>query len=107
MNLSAAKNSGGVEEMSFVKKKFLDHKQNRNYMKHEPQPFANLDGVLVVKAIVRSANLGDRGVAHLAQCNLEINRLVCLNTHGIVIHIKPGQRRIGAAHQNTQTFLNN
>ena len=68
-------------------------------MKHEPQSFANLDGVLVVKALARSVDLGDRGVAHSAQNKLEFDRLARRVTHGVVRHIKFGQRRIGTANQ--------
>ncbi len=76
-------------------------------MKHEPQPFANLDGVLVIKALARSVNLGDRGVAHSAQNKLELNRLARRGTHGVARHSKCGQRRIGTANQKTQTHLDN
>ncbi len=68
-------------------------------MKHEPQPFANLDGVLIVKALVSSINLGDRGVAQLAQNKRELNRLERRGTHGVVRHIKCGQGRIGTVNQ--------
>ncbi len=66
-------------------------------MKHEPQPFANLDGVLVVKTVVRGPNYSDLGVAHLAQNNLELERLERHGTHGVVRHTQRGQRRIGTA----------
>ena len=72
---------------------------NRNYVKHEPQPFANLDGVLIVKVFVRGVNFGDRGVAHLAQNKLDFDRLARRGTHGVVRHIKFGQGRIGTANQ--------
>ncbi len=68
-------------------------------MKHEPQPFANFDGVLVVKALARSVNHGDRGVAHSAQHKLELDSLARRGTHGVVKHIKRGQGRIGTANQ--------
>jgi hypothetical protein len=68
-------------------------------MKHEPQPFANLDGVLIVKALVRGVNHGDRGVAHSAQNKFEFKRLARRGTHGVVRHIKCDQRRIGTVNQ--------
>ena len=68
-------------------------------MQHEPQPFANLDGVLVVEALVRGVNFGDRGIAHLAQNKLELDRLARRGTHGVGRHIKCGQGRIGTANQ--------
>jgi hypothetical protein len=68
-------------------------------MKHGPQPFANLDGVLVVKALARNVNRGNRGVAYSAQNNLDLNRLLRRGTHGVCRHTKCGQRRIVTANQ--------
>ena len=68
-------------------------------MKHEPQPFANLDGVLVVKALGTGANQVDLGVAQLAQNKRELNRLARRVTHGVARHIKCGQGRIGTANR--------
>ena len=69
-------------------------------MKNEPQPFANLDGILVVKALPISLNLGDRGVAHSAQNKLDPDHFARRGTHGVVRHIKRGQRRIDTAKTN-------
>jgi hypothetical protein len=68
-------------------------------MRHEPQPFTNLDGVLVVESLARSVNLGDRGVAHSAQNKLELDRFARRGTHGVVRPHKCGQGRIGTANQ--------
>ncbi len=56
-------------------------------MKHEPQHFANLDGVLVVKAFARHINLSDLGVAHSAQNKFKLNRLARRGTDAVDRHI--------------------
>ncbi len=94
------RNSGSaIEETAFREKEISRSQTHGNYMKHEPQPFANLDGILVVKALFPCVNLRDRGVAHLAQHTLEFDRLARRDTHGVVRHINLGQRRIGTANQ--------
>ena len=76
-------------------------------MKHEPQAFANLDGVMVVKVLERRVNLSDCGVAHLAQNNLDLDRLARRGAHEVARHVKRGQGRIGTANQKPQTHLDN
>jgi hypothetical protein len=61
--------------------------KNGNYMKLEPHSFADLDGVLIVKTLARSVNLGDRGVAHFAQNKLDLDRLARSGTHGVARQI--------------------
>jgi hypothetical protein len=76
-------------------------------MRHEPQPFANLAGILVVKTHVGGVNPGDSGVAQLAQDQFEIDDLERRGTHEIVRHIHCGQRRIRTASKTTITRLDN
>jgi hypothetical protein len=101
-HINDEKLSRAIEEMYFRNKEVSCLQRNGNYMEHEPQSFANRDGVLVVKALkalAQNVNDGDLGVAHLAQNKLELNRLARRGTHGVVRHNKPGQRRIGTANQ--------